>query len=216
MGQTDDVLVKRGFAFVDLCGFTEYTDREGIGAATQVLAAFRATGREIASRRGVRIAKWLGDGAMVVAVDPTPLLEAILEAELRVAGVSAPLALRAGVTWGEAILFEGDDYVGTPVNLAARLCDLAGPNVALVGEGLDPFLPPWAAIEEDGTLEVKGFDEPIRRRRLYLPVVGESAVDPVCGLRVPTHLAVPGPEGGDPTYCSSSCADAGGQVVAAG
>ena len=210
------MLVKRGFAFVDLCGFTAYTDHEGIAAATQVLGAFRAAGREIASRRGIRIAKWLGDGAMVVAVEPTPLLEAVLEAGQRVASVSAPLALRAGVTWGEAILFEGDDYVGTPVNLAARLCDLAGPSEALVGDGVDEFLPPWAAIEEEGTLLVKGFDEPVRRRRLYLPVAEDGAVDPVCGLRVPPHLAVPGPGGGDPTYCSPSCADAGGQVVAAG
>ena len=207
--------MKRGFAFVDLCGFTEFTDHEGIGPATQVLSAFRAAGREIASRRGVRIAKWLGDGAMVVSVDPTPIIEAVLEAQMRVARDAAPLALRAGITYGEAILFEGDDYVGTPVNLAARLSDLAGANCTLVGEGLDEFLPPWAAIEDIGTVEVKGFAEPLPKRRLCLPVVEGAAIDPVCGLRVPAHLAVPGP-GGDPTYCSPSCADAGGQVLAAG
>ena len=33
---------------------------------------------------------------------------------------------------GRALLFEGDDYIGSAVNLAARLCDAAGPGEVLV------------------------------------------------------------------------------------
>ena len=208
--------VKRGFAFVDLCGFTAYTDRNGVVAATRVLAAFRAAGREIASRRGVRIAKWLGDGAMVVAVDPTPLVEAILEAELRVATDAEPLALRAGITYGDAILFEGDDYIGTPVNLAARLCDLAGPHEALVGEDVDDILPPWAGIEERGTIIVKGFPKAMRRRRLCIPTVEAATRDPVCGISVPADLAVLAEAAEGVGFCSASCADAWGGLSATG
>jgi class 3 adenylate cyclase len=48
------------------------------------------------------------------------------------------------VAAGRVILFEGDDYIGRPVNLAARLCDEAEPHQLLVtaslfdasGEGL--------------------------------------------------------------------------------
>ena len=55
------------------------------------------------------------------------------------------LPLRAGLAAGRVILFEGDDYIGRPVNLAARLCDEAEPHQLLVtaslfdaaGEGLD-------------------------------------------------------------------------------
>jgi adenylate cyclase len=177
-------------------------------AATRVLAAFRAAGREIASRRGVRIAKWLGDGAMVVAVDPTPLVEAILEAELRVATDAEPLALRAGITYGDAILFEGDDYIGTPVNLAACLCDLAGPHEALVGEDVDAILPPWAGIEETGTVIVKGFPQAMRRRRLCIPAVEAATRDPVCGISVPADLAVLADAAEGVGFCSASCADA--------
>ena len=61
--------VPRTFAFVDLSGFTNYTAAFGDDAAGRLLGAFRTLTREIASERGVRIAKWLGDGCMVVSVN---------------------------------------------------------------------------------------------------------------------------------------------------
>ncbi len=88
--------------------------------------------REIASDRGVRIAKWLGDGCMVVAVDQSDAIAFVLDLELRAAAVCAPLTLRAGVASGYALLFEGDDYIGSAVNMAARLCDVAGPYEVLI------------------------------------------------------------------------------------
>ena len=59
----------RTFVFVDLSGFTNYTAAFGDDAAGRMLSAFRTIVREVASERGVRIAKWLGDGCMIVAVD---------------------------------------------------------------------------------------------------------------------------------------------------
>ena len=61
---------ERTFAFVDLSGFTTFTDRWGDKAAVEVLNDFRFLVRTVASRKGIRIAKWLGDGAMLVAVEP--------------------------------------------------------------------------------------------------------------------------------------------------
>ena len=153
----DVVLVDRGFAFVDLSGFTAYIESEGLERAQEVLTGFRAVGRQIASDHGVRIAKWLGDGAMVVAVDPTALVEAALEAEARVVRQVRPLGLRVGVTVGEALLFEGDDYLGSPVNLAARLCDLAEPGEILCDVRTLEFLPDWAHAESCGDCSIRGF-----------------------------------------------------------
>ena len=48
-------------------------------APVDVLTAFRALLRDICARRGVRIAKWLGDGVMLVCVTTRPLLETVLE-----------------------------------------------------------------------------------------------------------------------------------------
>ena len=45
--------------------------------------------------------------------------------ENRAGRVCAPLSLRCGIATGRALLFEGDDYIGSAVNMAARLCDLA-------------------------------------------------------------------------------------------
>ena len=43
---------------------------------------------------------------------------------------------RAGMAGGAVILFEGDDYIGGPVNLAARLCDAAAPHEILASAEL--------------------------------------------------------------------------------
>ena len=86
--------VTRSFAFVDLAGFTAYTQRHGDQETVTMLALFRATLRDICSRRAVRIAKWLGDGAMLVAVEPTPLLSAVLELQHCAAALPRPMGIR--------------------------------------------------------------------------------------------------------------------------
>ena len=198
--------VDRSFAFVDLCGFTAFTESNGSGQATQLLAAFRAATRDIASRRGVRIAKWLGDGAMIVGVDAQPVLELLLEVEHRAANSS--LALRHGVTFGKAILFEGDDYIGSVVNLAKRLCDAAAPHEILIGPDVDRYVPPWGEVDDVGELPIKGFDELLRRHRLELRVMRHPVVDPVCGLAIDPEYAAGQevePDGTPVVFCSSAC-----------
>ncbi len=124
--QTVPMRVPRTFAFVDLSGFTRFTDLHGDDEAVAVLAQFRSSVRSIASDVGVRIAKWLGDGAMLVAVEGPSLVSAVVEVQERFA-LDGLLPVRAGLAWGRVILFEGDDYTGGAVNLASRLCDLAQP-----------------------------------------------------------------------------------------
>jgi adenylate cyclase len=125
------VPVERTFAFLDLCGFTAYTDARGHDAAIAVLAGLRAAVRVAAEHRSVRIAKWLGDGAMLSGVEAGPTLECA-ETVRDTITASGALALRGGIASGEALVFEGDDYVGAAVNTAARLCDQARPGELLV------------------------------------------------------------------------------------
>lgn len=157
--------VHRAFAFVDLSGFTAFTDANGDEEACRVLTEFRTVVRQVASDRGVRVAKWQGDGAMFVSVEPTPMIEAVLEIEERVDHCS-PLRLRGGITIGDVILFEGDDHIGSAVNLAARLCDGAAPHEILAGVELEPYLPDWASAEPAGPAEVRGFAHAIPLLRL--------------------------------------------------
>lgn len=123
--------ISRSIAFVDLSGFTAYTDRNGDDAAVGVLAQFRTALREVCAHHGIRIAKWLGDGAMLVGVHDEEIAEALVDLQSLFAQLQAPLPLRAGIASGPVILFEGDDYIGNSVNLAARLCDAANPGQVL-------------------------------------------------------------------------------------
>lgn len=159
--------VARAFAFVDLSGFTTYTDAHGDEEAGRILTEFRSVVRDVSSRHGVRVAKWQGDGAMFVAVEPAPLVEAVLEIEERMDGNGSPLRLRAGITCGDVILFEGDDYIGSAVNLASRLCDTADPHEILAAPELASHVPPGVHVTEVAPVVVRGFAEPVAVLRIH-------------------------------------------------
>ncbi len=149
--------VPRTFAFVDLSGFTNYTAAYGDDAAGRILSAFRSLVREIASERGVRIAKWLGDGCMIVSVDQSSAISFALELEGHSAEVCAPLSLRVGIATGYALLFEGDDYIGSAVNMASRLCDIAGPFEVLLPTMQLERMPQGVTATPHGPVELRGF-----------------------------------------------------------
>ena len=149
--------VERSFAFVDLCGFTRFSDAHGDEQAVEVLTRFRAAVRPIASDHGVRVGKWLGDGAMFVSVDERQLVDAILAIALRCDELDVGLPLRAGMASGAVILFEGDDYIGGSVNLAARLCDLAAPQEVLASAELAAYVDDSVECVRLGPRAIAGF-----------------------------------------------------------
>jgi class 3 adenylate cyclase len=153
-------LVERAFAFVDLCGFTAFMATRGEHAAIDALSSFRALTREIATRRGVRAAKWLGDGAMLVGVEVGPTIATGAELIARYTGRS--LALRGGIAHGSVLLFDGDDYIGRPANLAARLCQAARPGEFLAVGYARQALPPWVEVVGTRDITLRGLGR-IRR-----------------------------------------------------
>jgi adenylate cyclase len=149
--------VPRTFAFLDLSGFTNYTAAYGDAAAGRILSTFRGLVREVSSERGARVAKWLGDGCMIVSVDQTAAIEFVTDLERRASSVCAPLTLRAGIATGHALLFEGDDYIGSAVNMAARLCDYATNFDVLMPTMHLARLPEGVVAEPFGEIELRGF-----------------------------------------------------------
>ena len=150
--------VVRCFAFLDLCGFTGYTDEHGDGAAVAVLAQLRALLRSEAEERGVRVTKWLGDGAMLSGIEASAVLActAGVRDQIRAEGT---LALRAGIAGGPVIMFEGDDYIGASVNLAARLCSAAAPGQILVAcSGESPAHPDLSLLPP---IDLPGLPAPV-------------------------------------------------------
>jgi class 3 adenylate cyclase len=75
--------------------------------------------------------------------------------------VCAPLSLRVGIASGYALLFEGDDYIGSAVNMASRLCDAAGPFEVLMPSMQLERLPEGVTATPHGSLELRGFPGPI-------------------------------------------------------
>ncbi len=145
--------IERTFCFVDLSGFTVFTRREGPDDAVELLGEFRRITRNIAAKRGVRVAKWLGDGAMLVSTDPEPAVALAVDLVYRFA--DHDIAVRAGIVTGTALLFEGDDYIGEPVNLAAKLCSVAEPG-EVFADVERATLPEWVEAETGLEVELRG------------------------------------------------------------
>ena len=151
--------VHRSFAFVDLCGFTDFVDTHGDEAAVRELQLLRSTVREVTPLFGVRVEKWLGDGAMLVGVDNEPVVAAVVAIEQRHSR-HGQLPLRAGIATGAVLLMEGDDYIGQAVNVAARLCDHAAAGEVLAApDGL--HLPTWVKTTGERLVSLRGLHEDI-------------------------------------------------------
>ncbi|MHB1129346.1 MAG: adenylate/guanylate cyclase domain-containing protein [Ilumatobacteraceae bacterium] len=163
----------RTFIFVDLSGFTHYTETNGDEAATGLLARFRASARAVGSHHGVRIDKYLGDGLMAVAVEAAVGVIFALELQRHAISSCAPLALRIGVATGETMLFEGQDYIGSAPNLAARLCDAAGGIGTLIPADQATDLPPGIIAHALDPIVLPGFPLPIE----VVSLSGEPVLD---------------------------------------
>ncbi len=204
--------VHRSFSFVDVSGFTSLTDLEGDEHAVDVLTAFRSLVREICGRRGVRIAKWLGDGAMLVCVETAPLVAAVLELHYVICAVSSPVqavSIRSGTTSGDVILMEGDDYIGHCVNVAARLCDLGQGGEALVDPTVLSHMPRWGAVVAQRDVELRGVGKPVSIATIDVVIDGAGNVrDPICGLPLSVATAEETAEdrnGQAALFCSAGC-----------
>lgn len=163
--------VTRTFCFADLSGFTAYTRAQGPHAAVRQLGEFRRITRNVAAKRGVRVAKWLGDGAMLVGTEPTPTIA--LGMHLVHHFSDSGIRVRVGLATGIALLFEGDDYIGEPVNLAAKLCNAASPGEVLAVTNA-AALPDWVTSDGEVSVRIKGVGSVggVHRLRVDLPSPG--------------------------------------------
>ena len=162
--------VTRTFCFADLSGFTAYTRARGPHEAAAILREFRRVTRNVSVKRGVRIAKWLGDGTMLVCTEAAPAIA--LGAHLIHHFSDRGVQMRVGAATGEALLFEGDDYIGEAVNLAAKLCAVA-PAGEMYAAMDDLYLPDWVTCLGDITVHIDGVGRVEGVHRLQ-PVIGDQ------------------------------------------
>ncbi len=117
----------------------------------------------ISDTRGHEV-KNLGDGVMAVLPSAPASLAcaSAMQSAVRRDGEASGtmLGLRVGVSCGE-VTHEGDDYFGTAVIEAARLCAKAEAGQILISEALRA-LADRKTVRDHGQLELKGFSSPVR------------------------------------------------------
>jgi len=143
--------------FIDLTGFTRYTEEEGDIEALDVVENFVA-GVEATLPREATIVKTIGDEVMVVSPDAGSLTQWAVDFLSRFPQRPQP---RVGIHYGDAVYRDGD-YFGSQVNLVHRVV-----NRALAGEVLvtDAVCSAIAGndsleLEEIGKVSLKGFPTP--------------------------------------------------------
>jgi adenylate cyclase len=147
-------------SFLDLSGYTRFTEEAGDEAAAALASELRALVRRSSVAHGGESVKWLGDGVMSFYPEPGQAPMAALSMVDGVEERSLPPA-RVGIAVGPVIMQEGD-YFGRTVNIAARIADQARPGEVLVSEEVvEAAESSPVAFSAIGEVQLKGLARPI-------------------------------------------------------
>lgn len=158
-GEVDHFQVAVGFA--DLVGSTALGASLGPAAVGRALADLEREAAELATAHGARLVKAIGDEVMVVGVQPTSVVGAIVELIAFVESHPVLTTLRAAVAGG-SVAARGGDYFGPPVNLAARLVAEAPAGAVLTDAIVAAALEAagWSTTPL-GERQLRGIEEPV-------------------------------------------------------
>jgi adenylate cyclase len=150
--------VSMTFCFVDLTGFTRYTEEEGDEEALDMIERFLDT-VEATLPSEATIVKTIGDEVMVVSPEPATLTEWAVGFLALFQERPQP---RVGIHNGAAVFRDGD-YFGGDVNLAHRVVSRALGGEVLVTQALVDAIGESDFLRFDaiGEVVLKGFPEPI-------------------------------------------------------
>ena len=197
-------------AFVDLSSFTQLAEAMGDRAAAEVLERFSGLVREAVNRWDGRVVKQIGDAFMLVFAEPKSAVACALEIERRTAAEPQFPAVRSGVHWGSVLYREGD-YLGSNVNISARLAAEAQRHQVLVTTAVRREAEGLAEVEFAplGKRRLKGLADDLELFEARPRGSGSSlkVVDPVCGMELrPAEVAARlSLEGEERAFCSQEC-----------
>jgi class 3 adenylate cyclase len=173
--------------FLDLRGFTSFTDRADPEEVLQLLRAYHATLGRTVDEFGGTLEHFAGDGVMMFFSDPFPVdrpAERAVRMAIALQKAFTPIAqaweklghdvgLGIGIAQGEATLgvigFEQRwEYaaIGNVPNLAARLCGAAGAGEILLDAQVEQEITSIAYTDPVGPLKLRGFFQPVPAFRL--------------------------------------------------
>ena len=151
--------------FVDIAGFTRYTEQAGVEKAFEQADQLRQH-IEKTLPDSARLIKLTGDGAMIVGSEPSELVRWAVELADEEDKI---FNLRIGMDYGEALYRDGD-YFGGAINMAARVLNRADANEALATVQLKDQIKNRAAaglrFVSIGNVRLKGFDDTVELFRV--------------------------------------------------
>jgi class 3 adenylate cyclase len=168
-GLVSRALDTRTFLFADLRDYTSFVERRGDAAAAELIAAYRALVRTEVARTGGGEIKTEGDSFYIVFPSARQALDCAVGI-LRAADAASsrgvgtwPIKVGVGLHAGEPVPHAGQ-FVGSAVNIAARLCQNAAAGELLVSEVVRGLLrtsglPP---TRERAEVVLKGISDPPR------------------------------------------------------
>jgi len=166
---------ERAVLFLDIRGFTSWSERRSPEEVVRMLNGFYAATEEASAPcRPIRI-KYTADEAMLVFAEPALALAAARAIREALVPCLAPFGLAAGFGVHAGPVFEGllgsesvkaYDVLGDTVNVANRLCAAASGGEILVSEEAAATGAGDAPVRE---LRVKGKAQPLRVRVLAAP-----------------------------------------------
>ncbi len=150
--------VEMAFCFVDLTGFTRFTQEEGDEEALDMVERFVETVEATLPAEAL-ILKTIGDEVMIVSPDPVTLTEWAVGFLTLFQERPQP---RVGIHYGRAVYRDGD-YFGTEVNLTHRVVARALGGEVMVTTAVAEAIGESRYLEFDpiGHVDLKGFPDPV-------------------------------------------------------
>jgi class 3 adenylate cyclase len=163
----------RSVMFTDIVGSTEMAQRLGDDIAFELVTTHDAIVRGSVAEHSGRVIKHTGDGIMAVFMSPLQAIKSACKIQTAVSALvpeddRPSFQVRIGAAAGEPIERD-NDFFGSTVNLAARLCAQADPGTVLVTNGIAELcLGKGMRFSEVREASLKGFDDPIRTQQVVI------------------------------------------------
>ncbi|MEX0682545.1 MAG: adenylate/guanylate cyclase domain-containing protein [Dehalococcoidia bacterium] len=165
VGSTGDAPVT--IFFTDITDSTKLTQKLGDARAHEILHVHNSIVREALAAHGGREIKHTGDGLMASFRSATQAVECAIAVQQAVAAhleqqPDDALRVHIGLNAGEPVA-EAGDYFGTAVQLAARICEIAGPGQILVSGVVRDLAAGKGLLFADlGEKVPRGFEDAVR------------------------------------------------------
>ena len=163
--------VARGFLFADLRNYSAWVERHGDHAAAALLRDYREVVRQGAAEFDGAEIKTEGDSFYIVFGSPSAAVNCGLRilalAAASRAAAGGPIPVGIGVHVGETVVTD-EGYVGSAVNVAARVCAQAAAGELLVTDAVRSLMRTYLDVTyvPRGRRRLKGISEPISLYRV--------------------------------------------------